>query len=314
MRRWGWSDLSQEDAEKHADERVAQAQEEALKLGWPGNPDLKILRREPKTEYNGAYGVPIREEIVQEEGMDIITRNSYGSLCLNTPDVMIVDVDDLDLIHQFRQSKLDRGGGKVIHAGFFTFITLSIILSNDSNFWQSGLLAWITYLVGVHLVGKIKENRWFKAMGGAVGWLRDKLTEEGGSWALYRTPAGARAIRLDGEDHPDENSSIEKLDRLGSDRNYKALCRKQRCYRARLTPKPWRIDFERWGGPVWPLDEKNTELRKRWVSSYDRARQGWGACLWVEDLGKGETNQRNKTVRDLHDQWALPKDDAEQIG
>lgn len=43
--------------------------------------------------YNGAEGVPIREEIVEVHGTTIITRNAYGAGCLNTPDVLFVDLD-----------------------------------------------------------------------------------------------------------------------------------------------------------------------------------------------------------------------------
>jgi hypothetical protein len=38
--------------------------------------------------YNGAAGVPIREEIVGRHGETVITRNSYGARCLNMPNVL----------------------------------------------------------------------------------------------------------------------------------------------------------------------------------------------------------------------------------
>src|SRR5688572_28381771 len=86
IRRFGWSDASQAEAQANADARAAEALARVL-----AGEDL--LRREPKIPYNGAAGVPIREEIVARHGEDVITRNSYGARCLNTPDVLFADVD-----------------------------------------------------------------------------------------------------------------------------------------------------------------------------------------------------------------------------
>lgn len=86
IRRFGWSDISLEDAQQRADHRAA----EALAMS---ERDPSLLRREPKTPYNGADGVPIREEIVQRHGDNIVTRNGYGALCLNTANVLFADVD-----------------------------------------------------------------------------------------------------------------------------------------------------------------------------------------------------------------------------
>lgn len=49
-------------------------------------------RRELRSNY-GTHGVPIREQIVERHDDMIITRNSYGALCLNTPDVLFADMD-----------------------------------------------------------------------------------------------------------------------------------------------------------------------------------------------------------------------------
>ena len=78
VRRFGWSDNSQDAAQVNADERA----QEALQRLLSGE---KLPRREPKVPYNGGEGVPIREEIVSRHGETIITRNSYEARCLNTP-------------------------------------------------------------------------------------------------------------------------------------------------------------------------------------------------------------------------------------
>ena len=86
VRRFGWSDQSISEAQNMADARARESLQRIL-TGAPAQ------RREPKVPYNGAEGVPIREEIVSRHGDEVITRNSYGARCLNTPKVLFVDVD-----------------------------------------------------------------------------------------------------------------------------------------------------------------------------------------------------------------------------
>lgn len=78
VRRWGWSDTSEADAQAMAEARA----EEALALAQTDN---TLERRERKVAYNGAQGVPIREEVLERHGDTVITRNAYGAKCLNTP-------------------------------------------------------------------------------------------------------------------------------------------------------------------------------------------------------------------------------------
>jgi hypothetical protein len=87
VRRFGWSEKSQAEAEAMAQQRVQQALEQIV-AG-----DSVLRRRERKLPYNGAEGVPIREEVLSRDGDVVITRNSYGAECLNTPDVLFADID-----------------------------------------------------------------------------------------------------------------------------------------------------------------------------------------------------------------------------
>src|SRR5687768_12393719 len=80
VRRSGWSDVSQEEAQAHAGARAREAFDR-IAAGET------LRRREPRVPYNGADGVPIREEILERHGDAIITRNVYGARCLNTPNV-----------------------------------------------------------------------------------------------------------------------------------------------------------------------------------------------------------------------------------
>ena len=84
--RFGWSDISQEDAQNVAIKRIEEAFEQ-IEAG------KDVIRKEERVAYNGSDGVPIREEIVAKYDDVIITRNPYGSLCLNTPNVLFDDID-----------------------------------------------------------------------------------------------------------------------------------------------------------------------------------------------------------------------------
>ena len=86
VRRFGWSNDSQAEAEQMAGRRA----QDGLKRIAAGE---SLFRREPKIPYNGAEGVPIREEVLSRQDDVVITRNSYGAHCLNTPDVLFADID-----------------------------------------------------------------------------------------------------------------------------------------------------------------------------------------------------------------------------
>ena len=66
VRRYGWSDDSAMAAQAHADQRTREAFDRIVN----GEP---LQRRERKLAYNGADGMPIREEILERQGDSIIT-------------------------------------------------------------------------------------------------------------------------------------------------------------------------------------------------------------------------------------------------
>ena len=84
---WGWSEISEGEAQQRAGEA---AQRAARRIEAGG---------EPLPRGYGYSDRPPREEIVQEikstddEVIATITRNSYGVLVLNTKDLMFIDID-----------------------------------------------------------------------------------------------------------------------------------------------------------------------------------------------------------------------------
>jgi len=73
VRRFGWSEASQAEAQAMADQRVRESLDRLIA-------GESLTRREPKVPYGGADGLPIREEVVRRAGPDVLTRNSYGAI------------------------------------------------------------------------------------------------------------------------------------------------------------------------------------------------------------------------------------------
>lgn len=298
MRRFGWSDESQEDAQKMADART----EEALQRFLSGE---KLAKYEPKTAYNGADGVPIREEIVDRRGETILTRNSYGALCLNTPDVFFIDVD-------FGDHKPFRYLTRALFA-FFLAVAAAVILSGGHGFARGASI--IAAIILPPMIAGWVRKAHLKAKGGhqqiAMGKV-DRFMESHPAWNLriYRTPAGLRLLaahrRFDTSD-PEVSGCFEAL---GSDPMYRMMCMKQQCFRARVSPKPWRIGFGKHLRPrpgVWPVKPEHLPRRREWISQYEHAANGFSSCSYVETKGTGSVDPAVHPLVEWHDELCRAK-------
>lgn len=291
VRRFGWSDASDLDAQAMADRRA----DEALELAWV---DKKVVRREQKVPYNGADGLPIREEIVARHGDVVITRNSYGARCLNTPDVCFVDID-------FDEAD-PRGLSAVV--GF-------AVLAGAAAGWARGSLlvgaiAGVVVLIAGSVVwgwlarrrkSAFDAQRRPRAIERVRAFLRD---HPAWSMRVYDTPNGLRLLVT----HAlfDATSSVvrELFDAVRADKAYVWMSVHQRCFRARLTAKPWRIgitDHLRPRPGVWPVDPARRPERERWLAMYDTKAQVWAACRFAEAIGSGAIHAKVAPVIDLHD-------------
>ncbi|MEM1059929.1 MAG: hypothetical protein AAGK14_11830, partial [Verrucomicrobiota bacterium] len=73
---------------------------------------------------------------------------------------------------------------------------------------------------------------------------------------LYRTAGGYRLLLTDRPEDPASDAFQRSMDDLGADPLFRQLCRGQESFRARLTPKPWRMglanppDRYPWDTPV----------------------------------------------------------------
>lgn len=133
-------------------------------------------------------------------------------------------------------------------------------------------------------------------------------TDAGLAFRLYRTLAGYRVVLTSRTLPADDSSSRSFPERLGSDKLYVSLCRSQDCYRARLTPKPWRCGSEK---PLqrFPFDTPEAESRyRKWENSYNAIAKEFATCALVGSFGSASMHPRVASVLELHDHYVLNGD------
>lgn len=122
---------------------------------------------------------------------------------------------------------------------------------------------------------------------------------------VYRTCAGLRCLVTNQTFDPKNPSAEDLMKELECDPLYIRLCRSQECFRARLTPKPWRCKMEK-PGPRYPFESAAAEQRFReWEKQYERASAPFTVCRLLERLGSHQVHPDIEPVLKLHDQFCL---------
>lgn len=116
---------------------------------------------------------------------------------------------------------------------------------------------------------------------------------------VYRTFAGWRYLRTDVRHDPASDETRTILLELAADPKYALLCRVQRTFRARLTPKPWRA---RQRGV--PRVSSRGEVRRDDLDRFLRKMQDFATAEFVGEVGPiAATLPDIAQVIDLHDRW-----------
>ncbi|MEQ8791275.1 MAG: hypothetical protein RIC55_33745 [Pirellulaceae bacterium] len=231
----------------------------------------RVLHRRMGGEPLGAYSYgqrPLREEVVQSqfgrhgELAIAVTRNAYGVLVLNTAQVMFIDVD-------------------------LPPISLG-----------ASLRGFFSRLLG----GKgpsAEEQQAAQARGRLEAFL-DIHPDWG--LRLYRTSAGLRMLVTHALFDPCADATQAQLESLGCDPLYMRLCRDQQCFRARLTPKPWRCEHTP-NRVVWPHETDEQRRRfENWLAEYKRRQSGYATCRFLEALGVETVHPEVAPVVAIHDE------------
>ena len=113
----------------------------------------------------------------------------------------------------------------------------------------------------------------------------------------YRTRAGWRYLCTNRTFDPAGDDTRAFLEELGADPRYVLLCRAQRSFRARLTPKPWRAGQRT--VPVFPGRAIARDDLQRLVDRTWR----YATARFIERVGPEETLPDLRDVVDYHDRW-----------
>jgi hypothetical protein len=206
----------------------------------------------------------IREEIVcGEEQVALITRNRYGSLVLNTASVCFVDID-------FPQPT------------------------------PTGFIDALRLMFNKQLKEERKRNARERTIENVMQWSHKNPYQK---FRLYETAAGLRLLFTDRLYNPTSEEVAVLLDTLGSDKLYRRLTVKQECFRARLTPKPWRCGcFRPPNRYPWETDQEEQTYRQ-WEADYDNKIGGYGICRLITTIGDSPEDHHIASIIELHDQF-----------
>lgn len=189
---------------------------------------------------------PLREPILDEVIVDgeqvlAVTRNRYGAQVLNTDRLLIADVD---------LPELDRPGGGFLRRWFRRSPEAADPLAEPPP---------------------VVER-----LGALARWAADN---PGLGVVVYRTASGLRVF-VTGIDEPATSAHGDGiLAELGADPIYRELCRAHGTFRARLTPKPWRLPRLKAPRGSWPYADSNAELRfQRWLATYEATARDYAVC------------------------------------
>ncbi len=254
VKAWGWSDISQHEALQSAKKR-AHTLVALLSHGRP-----------PRAPY-GYSDQPLREEVLKiidlpEVAQEaIISRNTYGALILNSPQVAFLDVD----------RKTDNSAiNNLMHLVTDIFKPAKTQYGSNRDEIQVNMarLCELHYNLGLR---------------------------------LYETAAGFRILVTNDLLRPEcatirELSRVLKVDPL-----YRRLSLRHHSFRARLTPKPWRCGLnspqDKW---PW-LDDISKAQFEKWQKSYAERCEEFATCRFIEQVGNAIVHPVVNEIIKLHD-------------
>jgi hypothetical protein len=216
-----------------------------------------------------AYGDrPVREEVLEEiadasgQVVAVLTRNGYGCEVLNAARVLFIDVD-------LAPARPAEGPLVRLARRFLPFLVAAPRAPEADALAR--LAAWVD------------EHR---------GWRV----------RVYRTRSGLRYLVTHALFEPGGPESEAAMEYLGCDPQYMRLCRVQKSFRARLTPKPWRCGLK---SPTvrfpWKNDDEERSIRE-WEREYAAITQDWATCALLDVVGGPAVIAPIATLVARHDQ------------
>ncbi|MCL4201187.1 MAG: hypothetical protein KJ000_01745 [Pirellulaceae bacterium] len=247
-----------------ADESQSQAQQAALAAAKRAVASL--LRGDRLDHY--AYGqTPLREEVLNElrdatgEPLVAVTRNRYGAIVLNTARAAFIDMD------------------------FPPATAAATVRSLFTRWWGKPAAS--------------PESQQEAEIWTRLEQYAAERPERG--FRVYRTCAGVRALATGDLFDPASPTTLAMLERLQADPLYVRLCKGQGCFRARLSPKPWRCGCEP-NRVAWPREEPAPQtLFERWEAQYAASQESYATCRLLGTIGNPRVHPELEPIIQLHD-------------
>ncbi len=151
---------------------------------------------------------------------------------------------------------------------------------------------WFSFLSGRRKRG---EDLVLERIRGACGRHRRD------AFRLYRTKAGYRILATDVFLDPRAKNTQTFFGTFGADPAFIKLCAVQGSFRARLTPKPWRIGQSLPPGQ-YPREEPDVRRRfEAWLEEYEARSAGFATCRFIESIGSNAVAEEARVVVQEHD-------------
>ncbi len=124
---------------------------------------------------------------------------------------------------------------------------------------------------------------------------------------VYETYAGYRIVCTDKLLKPEHPESIALMQKFKSDKLYATLCLKHECYRARLSPKPFRLGVE---VPKLTVENVMEPEMQKWIGEYEGASKNRAVCKLILAGEDHRTLPEVKRILEIHDRYCLSGEDA----
>jgi hypothetical protein len=102
---------------------------------------------------------------------------------------------------------------------------------------------------------------------------------------VYETFKGYRVIVSGKNFDPRSAESKNMMNAFCADNLYQYLCIKQNCYRARLTPKPYRMKFKAHKIIFPERTETQQAEYQQWVEQYNKESNNYSSCWFIANYG-----------------------------
>ncbi len=144
-----------------------------------------------------------------------------------------------------------------------------------------------------------KTDDWkVNKLGEAIEKLNNNLNDRSLGFRLYKT-CGSFRIIVTGKTILTQDKLAHHISKaLNVDPLYWRLCKKQNCYRTRLTPKPYRIKCESIRIKLPDSLERKEEINS-WEMGYLKTSRNYSVCKYVRTIGKNSIDN----LVSLHDEY-----------